>query len=185
MKVRVITAPAAFLTLAEAKAQLNVTWDSQDAYIETLVNAACSHIDGANGQFGRSFMSQTLELRTDDFCAPIRLPNGPVQSITSVKYIDGAGAEQTADSGTYVCEDDILSLVVGASWPTPGTQAGAVRVRYVAGDGVIPAAVAAAAKIMVTDLFELRASMVTGSKTEVKSSATFDRLMAPFRAMHC
>ena len=184
MTILVISPPSSFLTLADAKAQLNVTWTSQDSYIQTLVDAACSHIDGASGQFGRSFNSQTLELRTDTFCDPIRLFYGPVQSITSVKYLDSSGTEQTISSANYVCEGDVLSLVSGATWPTPVTQAGAVRVRYVAGDGVIPAAVMAAAKIMVTDLFEMRASMVGGTKTKVDTSATFDRLMSPFKAMH-
>lgn len=114
---------------------------------------ACEH------KLGRAIVTQTWEATFDgfppfvdsagrctwpyytgtgcDLCRDIPLPYPPLQSVTSIKYLDGNNAEQTmsaADytvitSGTYGC----VRLNPTASWPAIGSGYPAVKIRFVAG----------------------------------------------------
>lgn len=68
----------------------------------------------------------------------IIIPLPPLQSVTSVKYIDTDGSEQTLDPVTYVVEKGTPSHIVlatGKTWPAVSTQPGSVVIRFVAGYG--------------------------------------------------
>lgn len=71
----------------------------------------------------------------------IRLP--PLQSVTSITYTDGEGAEQTLDTSLYTVDAaSIPARIVpayGTTWPTTREQPNAVRVRFVAGYGAASA----------------------------------------------
>jgi len=67
---------------------------------------------------------------------PIPLP--PLQSVTSVKYLDSDGVLQTLDPATYVTQNGAPSHIVlanGASWPSISTLPGSVIIRFIAGYG--------------------------------------------------
>lgn len=123
------------ITLAEAKEQVRVSSTSLDAYITSLIVAARNTAE----QFlGRSLVTQTRKIEIPGFCESVYLPMGYVQSISSVKYLDENGAEQTLASTEY----NLINGTEGASymqraynvtWPTVRYQANAVRITYVAG----------------------------------------------------
>lgn len=77
----------------------------------------------------------------------ICLPLPPLQSVTSVKYLDGAGAEQTWSSAEYTVEAPAgdfaqkgrIYLKSGFSWPSSTS----IKIRYVCGYGATPATVPA------------------------------------------
>ena len=99
--------------------------------------AYCEHYTG------RSLGSQTLELALDEFPAgDIQLPQGPVTSITSVKYYDTAEVLQTMDSADYSLDDysdpQWLSPAYDTEWPDTLATVNAVKVRYVAGAATLP-----------------------------------------------
>jgi uncharacterized phiE125 gp8 family phage protein len=78
----------------------------------------------------------------DEFLEAI-LPFGPVQSITQVKYIDSAGAEQTLSTSTYELDQDFDQVLLSydQSWPSARAQKNAVWIDYWAGyfdDSVSP-----------------------------------------------
>ncbi len=174
MTVIVITAPTEMpVSLEEAKAQLRVTGSADDDYIESLIEAVTATIDGPTGWLGRALVTQTLEYQFGCFpTCDIELPCRPVASITSIKYDDSAGDEQTLDAATYrLVAPNIVGLVSGSTWPTALHQAGAVRVRYVAGYGAaaaVPAPIKQAIKLGIRHLYSLgeRSLFVAGKKIE-------------------
>lgn len=100
----------------------------------------------------RAFITQTWELRLDDFpCADnsseraldIELPRPPLVSVTSITYLDTAGVRQTVDAATYdvdtSSEPGRIRPVWGAYWPVARCAMGSVVVRYVAGYGAASA----------------------------------------------
>jgi uncharacterized phiE125 gp8 family phage protein len=63
----------------------------------------------------------------------IELLRYPVQSVESVKYIDGDGNEQTVDPATYDLKGIRIVLKVGKVWPTAARVPDAVSIEYTAG----------------------------------------------------
>ena len=139
--MKVITAPALEpVTLAEVRANLGFqTADTgQDAIITRRIISAREWVEGVTH---RALITQTREIRMDEFGSEIKLPSA--LTITSVKYIDNDGVLQTVASGDYVLDTysdmPILRTAYAAEWPSPRNELNAVRVQYTAGFG--PAAV--------------------------------------------
>ena len=166
MGFKVITPPSAVIPIAEV--MLHLKDDSADANrqaeVAALLEAARDH---AEHYCGRSFGSQTLELALDAFPAGgIELPRGPVTSITSVKYLNSAGAEQTVSATDYTLDDYGLTPWIlpayGLDWPSALDTANAVKVRYVAGAAALPKAVRNALLLFVGHLDQNREAVATG-----------------------
>lgn len=134
------TAPAATpVTLAEAKAHVRYAASDSDDLITALIQAATTHLEGRNGILGRALITQTWEWRVDYFPACLEVPLPPLQSVTSVKYLDDNGVEQTLDPSAYVVEahhrNGRIRPVYNTIWPTTRPESGAVRIVFVAGYG--------------------------------------------------
>lgn len=138
---KLITPPSTFpITLSEAKANLVVTHSDDDGLITALIAAATARLEAA---LGYAVMPQTWEIALDAFpTKEIVLPRWPVASVSSVKYTDPDGVEQTVSSDDY--EVDTYSRpgwvipISGFAWPTTMETVNAVRVRWVAGAGAEP-----------------------------------------------
>jgi len=132
MKLTVLTQPQPLVTLDEAKTALGESGSDRNGLITTLILAAQAELDGAKGWVGISVAEQTVEVRLDGFCDETQLPAGPVISpLTSVKYLDSDGVEQTLDDATYVLlTDGRLILADEQSWPATLSTDEAVRVVY-------------------------------------------------------
>lgn len=109
----------------------------------------------AEHRLGRRLITQTVELVLDEFPAgeiDLLLPS--VQSITSVKYLDSAGAEQTVINTDYSLDNSKsparVLLDTGARWPATYAVPNAVRVRYVVGYGDDDASVPANIRLWIT-----------------------------------
>lgn len=160
------------VSLAEARLQLRMTADdttADDALIEALITAAREF---AEHYTGRALAPQTLEMALDEFPADgIDLDMPPVATITSVKYTDTAGVEQTVSSADYSLslygDSRRLSLAYGAEWPDTQDIADAVRIRYVTGYTTIPKAVKAAILLDV----ELRYNKLTPNDQDAYEKA--------------
>lgn len=123
------------LTLDEAKAQLRITHDALDYEISQLIPVAREAFEQAHDH---SVMPRDWELTLNCFPEKIFLKMPPIISVTSIKYTDVAGVEQTVDQGDYslVTGSPLtawVALVVGKSWPSTYSADNAVRVRYKAG----------------------------------------------------
>lgn len=180
MTVLVITQPQPLVSLDDAKDHLRLTENDEDGLIEGYIAAASAWIDGPAGWLGRSIGLQTLEVRSNVFAGCERLPYGPVISITSVKYIDAQGVEQTVDPAHYEVIADGLSVKSGFAWPSHRGDAEGVRVRYVAGEPIFPPQVRQAVLLLVGQWFRHRMAINVGN---VINNLPFgvDALLNPLR----
>ena len=156
MGVKVITPAANILTLAQMRLHIRLIGDPhpEDALLLSSLAAAVQY---AEHYTGRSIGVQTLELALDAFpTGAIDLQQGPVLSITSIKYLNEIGVELTLLPAAYTLDDySLQNRVVGlAEWPATGAFANAVKVRYQAGS-ILPA-VQAALLLAVADMYENR-----------------------------
>lgn len=177
MGIKLITAPTAEpVTLAQAKEHLRITHTQDDAYIIGLIEAARRH---AEQHTGRRLCTQTVDYFLDAFpSGAIELPCPPVASITSIKYLDENGVEQTLSNTLYkLSAGDEPARVTAAydqTWPTTRAEADAVTVRMVCGYGgtaAVPRDIAMAILMIVGHLYEHRESVSDFQVFEVPQSA--------------
>lgn len=125
------------VTLAEAKAHLDVSYTTRDTQITALIGAATAHLDGWTGILGRVLCEQTWRQDFDRFARVLRIPLAPVISITSVKYDDADGVEQTVAAENFdLLLDDLgpyVEFVDAYSFPALSDRRPALRVSYLAG----------------------------------------------------
>lgn len=150
---KIITPPSQVISTAEAKLHCRIDSSTEDAsvvvWIEAARKVAQQYLSVAVGP-------QTLELAYDTFPdngAAIQLRYGPVQSISSVTYVDDDSITQTIDSANYSLDayngSGWIIPAVDYGWPTPIVAANAVKVRYVTGDASLDEAVKMAILAMV------------------------------------
>lgn len=154
---RVVTAATSEpVTTAEAKRRLHVDFADDDADIDLLIKSARDHIEK---YCNVRFASQTVEMKCDGFCDLERLPEAPVSSVTSIKYIDSDGAEQTVAATVYELRADGLEAAIitkyGQQWP-PIQLGSRITVTAVVGYTEAPAAVKHAALLWIADAYENR-----------------------------
>lgn len=148
------------VTLAECKNALGISGTSQDDLIEAALAASVSALDAASGGWlGRALRPQTWELRLSDFPScddEIELPFPPLISVTSIKYDDSSGDEQTIDAADYVVfgvggrSYGSVKPAYDTSWPSSRCYPDSVRIQYVCGydDDAMPAAIQQAVSMM-------------------------------------
>lgn len=136
MPAKLITPPSVEpVSLSEAKAHLRFTSNAEDVLISQRISMIRQYCED---QTQISLMPQTWELVSDGFSCEMFLSHPPVQNITSIKYLDISGVEQTIPSSDYVLDNinDLRARVVpapGNGWPATGHGVNVVRIRYVAG----------------------------------------------------
>lgn len=186
MALKLITGPTVEpLTLAEAKLHLRVDGSDEDALITPLITAARRM---AEQRSGRALCSQTWELALDAFPASaIALPLPPSQSITSIKYLDPAGAEQTLASDQYALDNygsqHWVLPAQDVTWPDTLDAANAVKVRFVAGYGAaadVPADIRAWLLLAIGTLYARRETVVDGQAAELPGGF-WQSLLDPYR----
>lgn len=179
------------VTLAEVKAALDIGYVEKDDLIEGLMAAAVSYLDGWSGILGRCLCEQTWRQDFDYFCWDLRLPMFPVLSVSSVKYTDTNGVEQTVAASSYQVLTDGLGSFVrfrnGFSFPTTKAfESAAVRVTYVCGhedgddENPVPQAIKQAIVLLVRHWFDNPSAVVIGATVE-KLPFAVDALLAPYR----
>jgi len=155
------------ISLAEAKAHLRVDHTDEDAVIRRLIGAARRRCELVAR---RAFVSQTLALKLARWPRDgvIRLWRPPLQSVSSIVYVDSAGDSATWDGENYVVEAGVeppgVWLGYGKQWPTATLRPGLpITVTYVAGYGDaedVPETYRQAVLLMVGHYFENREAVV-------------------------
>lgn len=139
-----IQAPAVEpIASADVKASARIDGAEFDSQLAIIIPALRRQVEG---RLGRRLINQTVELVLDRFpAAEIDLQLPGVSSIVSVKYLDGAGAEQMLASNAYALDAASYTAWLlpasGQQWPETIAAANAVRVRFVAGYGAAASAV--------------------------------------------
>lgn len=175
------------VSLTEAKAHLRVDHSNENDLITILIQVAREMAEQITN---RSIITQTRVIKLDNFPCfdTLRLTHGPVQSITSVAYVDEDEASQTLAASAYYTDldSDIARIVVKNSWPGTNDQPNAVTVTYVAGYGDtssdVPQPIKQAMLLILGHLYENRQQViVSGSPTgalEIPFGATV--LLSPY-----
>lgn len=130
------------LPLATVRLFCRIDGSVDDLLLEIWRAAA---FEKAEHETSQSIGLQVRELALDAFpTGAIKLPYGPVNSITSVTYIDLAGDAIVLNNGQYTLDTyskpDWLLPAVNVSWPDTLEVANAVKIRYSAGTNSIPGA---------------------------------------------
>jgi uncharacterized phiE125 gp8 family phage protein len=168
MALKRIVAPTLMpISLSEAKAHCRVDHTDDDTIIGLYIQAAVDHTDAGTGLLGRAMINQTWELTHDAFpCGPLKIELGPLQSVSSVQYIDPVtglyvtwpGSNYQVDLASY--EGWIAPI---DSWPTAKDAMNAVKIVFIAGYGDaaanVPANVRAAMLMLVGHWYQNRESV--------------------------
>jgi len=141
---------------------------SLDADVMRLVRAATEVVEETTW---RALITQTWRLTLDQFPCRIVLPRPPLQSVTSLQYVDENGALQTLGSTKYLvtldAEPGRIEPAYNEVWPTTRCQQDAVRVTYVAGYGAaasdVPQGIRQAILLILADWFRNREANITGT----------------------
>ena len=187
MGLKLITAAGSEpITLTQLKAQCRVDTTDDDAVLTLAIAAARAK---AENYTGTAIISQTWEQTLDAFPeAEIELLKPPVTSITSLTYIDTAGATQTISAGNYALDAGTfpgwLLPAYGYEWPETREQANAVTLRYVTGYAdatAVPGDMRAWLLMTAAFIYAQREVMVLGGKVAEIPSRFCDSLLDPYR----
>lgn len=165
------TAPAAEpVSVAEAREHCRITHTDEDTYLGVLIKAARRWCEN---ETGLAFITQTWDFGVDCFWGAdsLELPRAPLQSVTSITYVDTDGDSQTLDSDTYTADTATMPgriyLAYSQSWPDTRAQPLAVTVRAVCGFGDastdVPEEAIHAVKMLVGTMYEHRETTITGT----------------------
>lgn len=162
------------ITLAEAKAHLRVEHSDEDALIASLLSAAREQVETDTR---RTLMTTTRKLTLDGFPAnnaPLLLSQPPLQSVTSIRYLDTDGTWQTLSAETYTVTtgEDLgrVGLVSGEVWPDVQDQIGAVEVTYVCGyasRSLVPSVLKAMVLLLLGHWYEHREAAADRPASEI------------------
>ena len=146
MSIEVTSDPAAEpVSTADAKAHMGVSISTDDTRIDEIVVAVRKYVEG---YIKRSLITQTLRLKLDAFPRSpeiIRLPRSPVQSVTSINYLDSNGDSTLLASSSYVT--DLVSSpariqpAFGEVFPATRGIFDSVTIIFVAGYGAAATAI--------------------------------------------
>lgn len=148
------------LTLAEAKLQLRESSADFDTQITSQVIAART---AAESRTGRAMITQTWVATLSAFPREdtISLARPPVQSITSVTYLDSDDVRQTFAASNYTLDRfgrGWVTLSEDAFWPSGvKEQAGSIEITFVCGYGAaasdVPGDLVNAVRLLLEDAY--------------------------------
>lgn len=186
--VRTVAPATALLTTGEAKAHLRVDHSDEDTFIDFLVEAATSYLDGYSGILGRALITQTWKVELEEFeDDEVCLPLGNLVSVTSVKYYDLSNTQQTLSTSVYGAYTDdsgpYIEVKAGQVWPQVYDREDAIEIIWQAGYGTttasVPAAIRAGALLLIGHWYRNREAVAEGTFAELPMAA--QALLAPYR----
>lgn len=202
LRLKRTVAPASLpIHLTETKEACDITGTGQDSLIELLMYSAVDALDGyKTGSLGRAIVTQTWEIKLDDFGASvIMLPLPPLQSVVSITYIAPGGGTETLPSAYYEVdthsEPGRIVLADGYSWPTVKDTTNAVTITFICGYGAVeftdgypttraatvPESLRNAMMLRVRSLYEERFGDKQVFDTYMRA---YERCIAPFRVIY-
>jgi uncharacterized phiE125 gp8 family phage protein len=149
--------------LGEAKNQVRQDLDHEDAEIQAFINTAYEKVEQ---DARRSFLTQTWKLTLDRW--PDRtlfVPMPPLQSVTSLTYVDSAGDSNTLVEGTDYDVDTLsepgrIYPSYNKVWPSARLHENAITLIYKAGYGAnasdVPKKYKQAMLLLITHWYENR-----------------------------
>lgn len=177
------------LTTARLHLRLDATGSPpshpDDALVEGIIAATR---ESAEIYTGLAILNQTYKLQLDEFPDnnnAINLGMWPVNSITSITYVDEAGATQTLSAATYALEGNQaparVVLAYEQEWPATRKATNVVTVTFSAGytDGQspntypIPKSIKQALLLSIGNFYENREATTEKAMTELPLGAMY------------
>lgn len=167
-----ITAPGVEpITLADLRAHGRIDDDmvADDDQLTGFILAARQRLEEVTGA---AFFTQAWRFQLDrfpDYSQPMFLPKPPLQSITSIQYVDTDGTTQTMAASKYVLDTatspnywpNRVGLAYNEFWPATREQLLAVTVTAVCGwstIAAIPATIKQAIKMLALHWYDTRSA---------------------------
>ncbi len=173
------------VTVAEAKTQARISGSASDAEIGVMIKAARQY---AELELRRWIITQTIDAYFDNFPRYFELP--PLQSVSSITYVDNNGDTQTLAADQYRVDSRSqparITEAYGASWPSTQSVTNAVTVQFVAGYGLaaaVPACIKQWILLRVEHYFDNRGPNVVGDSIAEFGRSYVDGLLDPERVM--
>lgn len=165
--VRITEATLKPVTDDEHKLFSKIDLTDDDTLVTSLNETATDYIQDT---MQKSFTDEVFELYLDEFpsdSCPIDICRTPLDSITSIQYVDSAGDTQTMPATDYKVdtagEPAGVYLAFGKTWPTTREEVNAVIVTFKAGYGPdvtdVPERYKTIVKHMFAHLYEHREPM--------------------------
>lgn len=190
-----VTGPAVEpLTLSECKQFLRVDHASDDTLISAMQVSAREWVETYTR---RALCTQTMDFRYSGWPIigdALVVPYAPLQSITSISYIDEDQMTRTLAASQYVVRAQAgpragrgtIEIADGVTLPTLSTQPDRpVTVRAVVGYGSapqVPDGIKSAIYLLLGDLYEQRQETITGTIVQ-GTRFTVERLLGPYRVI--
>jgi uncharacterized phiE125 gp8 family phage protein len=189
MALKLITPPATEpIGLSDAMNYCRIDSDADVVTIQSMITAARQEAEKITR---RQLITATWELRLDRFPKTIYPPMAPMQSVSSLKYLDSAGDEQTLVENTDFIVDTYseparIIPAYGMVWPPIYPVFNAVRVQFVAGygdnDTDVPQSIRNWMMVFFGALYEHRELDIVSNITQAYTHLTFlDGLLDDFR----
>jgi uncharacterized phiE125 gp8 family phage protein len=168
------------VTLESIREHTNVTDHRDDAGLEEYMHSATRHIELLSR---KQLITQTWRVTGCDWPGSIiELPKRPLVSVTSVKYHDSAGDQQTVDSALYTVDTDAtpgrIVLNHNETWPSNRGHTNDIEITFVCGFGdtgaSVPDTLIHAIKMMVSHWKENREAIIVGTITVITPMAVKD-----------
>jgi uncharacterized phiE125 gp8 family phage protein len=157
-----------------------------DPWITMMIRSATKTAESITRKV---MLTASLTHVLDCWPAVIYLPKSPVQSVTSITYVDENGATQTLASDQYrtdlVSEPARITPAYDVTWPTIRNVTNAVTVTYVAGYGAaadIPAGIKNWMLVRIKHYWDNRGPVVTGNSVEEFPRSYVDGLLDDYAA---
>lgn len=177
------------VTKAEVKLQLNrdSSFTAHDDILDIYIKAARQLVEQRTNT---AMIQKTIDVNYSGFPgrsgdtegAALKVPVYPLASVTSITYIDDAGASQTLAGANYIIDTKRgfprIHTAYNALWPTTQNRANPVTVRCVVGyatTAIIPAYLRTAVLMTVAQWYWNREDYVSERSTAV------DRILAQER----
>ncbi|MGE0460903.1 MAG: hypothetical protein AB7Q16_06000 [Vicinamibacterales bacterium] len=162
------------ITIEEAKIQARVTHTRDDLFLDEVVIPGVR--DRAELATMRQLITATWAETFDDWPCEgyIEVPRPPLQSVSSITYVDPAGVTQTWSPSLYVVDAPAgpratrgrIAPAHGQSWPSVRMQLNAITVTFIAGYGDepkdVPPLLRRAMLLDLGTMYEHREDLVAG-----------------------
>lgn len=189
-RTNVATATGDPVTYAEAKSYLRLSTDDEQSDVTKLITAATKFAENVTR---RNFMRQTWDLKLERFPLEIEVPFPPLQSVSSITYVNTEGTTATLATTVYQIDTNSepgrIMPAFGQSWPSTRSDIyNAVTIRFIAGyattttsqEDAVPDGIKQAIKYHVNHMFEHREPLVLGTITS-KVPDTIENLYWQFK----
>ena len=183
--IAVTTPPAELpVTLVEARDWLRVDGTDQDDVISALLAAVTNWAENFTR---RAFIVRTQvsifaafpRVRSDFY-----MPSPPTQSVSSIAYVDSAGADQVFDGANFTVEQLFGLLRIkpdSDDWPQDAHSVTVTHLAGVADAAAVDEQIKTGIKVALAQLFEVRGDQVVGTIVSSAQTKASEAILAPFR----